>query len=109
MQDITDDIIKKAKQNSLPNHLCAIDIAFDHDKELITIKLQNGNVLAFPLSEFPSLKKAIPSQREKWEFTGSGRGVHWEEIDEDLTVKGFIKSFIAKQRKFIEKNQAVVA
>ena len=109
MQNITDEVIKKAKQNALPRHLHATDLVFDHDKELMTVKLRNGNVLAFSLDEFPSLKNANPKQRENWNFTGGGRGVHWKEIDEDLTVRGFIRSFIARQRNFIQKNEALVS
>jgi len=70
--------------------------------------LRNSKVLTFSLNDFPSLKKATPEQRENWELSGGGMGVHWEDIDEDLSVKGFIKFYIKKTKSFIAENEAAV-
>ncbi len=40
---------------------------------------------------FPRLVKATPEQRSNWRFTGGGIGIHWEELDEDLSVAGLLK------------------
>jgi len=112
MNTLTDkqinELIKKASNKPpIPEHLFAVDVIFDHSKELMTVKLKNGHNLTFSLDEFPSLKNATPQQRDKWEFIGKGVGVHWEGIDEDLSVKGFINSYIKKSRSFIADYESV--
>ena len=103
-------LIKKARNKPpIPEYLFAVDIIFDHSKELMTVKLKNGHNLTFSLNEFPSLKKATPKQRAKWEFIGNGVGVHWVDIDEDLSVIGFINSHIEKSKSFIADCESVVS
>ena len=111
MNVLSDIEIKNAKKNRLPKQLFAQEIAFDHDRELMTVILKNGYTMFFSLDEFQSqrLKKATPKQRENWEFIAGGVGVHWEDIDEDLSVKGFIRSYIKKTKSFIAENESVVA
>ncbi|MCH8316878.1 MAG: DUF2442 domain-containing protein [Bacteroidetes bacterium] len=103
--------MKEARKNNLPEHLFANKITFDHNQELMTVILKNGYTMVFLLHEFQSqrLKKATPQQRENWEFIAGGVGVHWEDIDEDLSVKGFIRSYIKKTKSFIAENESVVA
>ena len=113
MKSLTDDIVKRAmkeaQKNNLPEHLFANKITFDHNQELMTVKLKNGYNMVFSLDEFERLKKAAPKQRENWEFIAGGVGVHWEDIDEDLSVKGFIRSYIEKTKSFIAENESIVA
>ncbi|MFH1320628.1 MAG: DUF2442 domain-containing protein [Bacteroidota bacterium] len=113
MSGITDNMVQRAMQraqkNNLPRDLFAKAVVFDHEDELMTVKLMNGKCLIFSLNEFPSLRKATPKQRDNWEFIGSGIGVHWEDIDEDLSVKGFIQDYIIKTKKFIKENESLVA
>ena len=106
---IEEMIIKAKNKPPIPKHLFAQEIAFDHDRELMTVKLKNGYNMVFSLDEFGRLKKATPQQRENWEFIAGGVGVHWEDIDEDLSVKGFIRSYIEKTKSFIAENESVVA
>ena len=109
MNVLSDIEIKNAKKNRLPKQLFAQEIAFDHDRELMTVKLKNGYNMVFSLDEFERFKKATSQQRENWEFIAGGVGVHWEDIDEDLSVKGFIRSYIEKTKSFIAENESVVA
>jgi len=109
MNVLSDIEIKNAKKNRLPKQLFAQEIAFDHDRELMTVKLKNSYNMVFSLDEFPRLKKATSQQRENWEFIAGGVGIHWEDIDEDLSVKGFIRSYIKKTKSFIAENESVVA
>ncbi len=101
--------IKNAKKKRLPKQLFAQGIAFDHSHELMTVNLKNGHNMIFSLDEFPRLKKATIQQRENWKLIAGGVGIHWEDIDEDLSVKGFIRSYIRKTKSFITKNESVVA
>ncbi|WP_244537947.1 DUF2442 domain-containing protein [Mesorhizobium sp. YR577] len=52
------------------------------------VDLSDGRTLSVPLAWFPRLLRASPSQRE--EVTISSRGLHWEELDEDISVEGLL-------------------
>lgn len=58
--------------------------------ELI-VSLKDGRVLHLPLEWFPRLKSAPANQRNHYEILGDGEGVHWPDIDEDLSVEGFLR------------------
>lgn len=55
------------------------------------VTLQDGRRLWIPYSWFPRLESATPSQRANWELIGSGVGIHWPDIDEDLSVAGLLR------------------
>lgn len=67
----------------------AIDIVFS-DSKIIFI-LEDGRELAVPLEWFPRLRKATAEQLNKWRFIGKGEGVHWEEIDEDISIENLLE------------------
>ena len=67
----------------------AIDIIFS-DSKIIFI-LEDGRELAVPLEWFPRLRKATAEQLSKWRFIGKGEGVHWEEIDEDISIENLLE------------------
>ena len=62
------------------------DVRFDTTK--FWVELSDGRTLGVPLSWFPILQAATPTQRLA--FTLSTRGLHWEEIDEDISVEGLL-------------------
>jgi len=66
------------------------------DDELIVF-LKDGRVLHLPLTWFPKLLHATPVQRNDFEILGDGEGVHWNSIDEDLSVKGFLQGISVQQ------------
>jgi len=51
------------------------------------IELADGRKLGVPLAYFPRLLDATPEQREAYEISGGGTGLHWDEIDEDINVE----------------------
>ena len=59
--------------------------------DLMLVVLNNGKVLKLRLSDYPKLKKANKTQLNSWKLISGGIGVSWEVINEDLSVKGFIK------------------
>ncbi|MCL6460627.1 Protein of unknown function [Flavobacterium micromati] len=67
----------------------AIDIVFSENKMIVY--LEDGRELAVPLEWFPRLRKATSEQLKKWRFIGKGEGVHWEEIDEDISIKNLLE------------------
>ncbi len=60
------------------------------DDENMWLALSDGRQLSVPLTYFPRLLNASSEQREKFELSGGGTGIHWEEIDEDISVPGLI-------------------
>ena len=58
--------------------------------EEIRVALSDGRTITAPLRWFPRLQKATPAARARWELLGHGIGIHWPEIDEDLSVAGLI-------------------
>lgn len=63
---------------------------FHPDLDLMLIVLSNKKVLARNISSFQLLQKATINQLEAYELIGNGIGIHWPELDEDLSLKGFL-------------------
>ena len=63
----------------------ATDLVFSEDK--MTVILEDGRELAVPLVWFPRLKNATTEQLNNWRFIGNGEGIHWEDLDEDISVE----------------------
>ena len=60
------------------------------DEENLWLLLTDGRQLAVPLAYFPRLLNATKQQREKYEISGGGTGLHWDEIDEDISVPALL-------------------
>ncbi len=54
--------------------------------DLLWVRLADGRELGAPLEWFPRLAGAEPTQRERWELIDQGFGVHWPDLDEDVSV-----------------------
>jgi hypothetical protein len=65
------------------------DVAVD-DSEL-HVALMDGRTISVPLAWYPRLAAATPAQRGVWEIAGGGYGIHWPEIDEDLSTEGLLR------------------
>src|ERR1700690_540878 len=63
-----------------------LDVAFSDDA--LTVSLRDGRVISVPLVWYPRLLNATPSQRMNWKIAGGGYGIHWPDIDEDLSTDG---------------------
>jgi len=72
----------------VPTTALAKTIAFDD--ELMHVSLTDGRIISVPIYWFPLLWEATPEQRQKYEIGGGGVSLHWEEIDEDLSVVGLL-------------------
>ena len=56
----------------------------------MSVHLRDGRVIGVPLAWFPRLLAATPEQRFKYEIGGGGIGLHWPDLDEDLSVAGLM-------------------
>jgi len=56
------------------------------DDEMMWLHLADGRILGVPLNYFPRLQHATPEQRDAYIFSGGGQGLHWEALDEDISV-----------------------
>ncbi|NNN06693.1 MAG: DUF2442 domain-containing protein [Elusimicrobia bacterium] len=63
------------------------------------VLLQDGRTLATPLSYFPRLLRATPAQRKKFELSGGGVGIHWNQLDEDISVPGLLSGHSSREKK----------
>ena len=57
----------------------------------LSVALMDGRRIAVPLAWYPRLAAATPEQRAHWEVAGGGYGIHWPEIDEDLSTEGLLR------------------
>lgn len=57
----------------------------------IEVFLLDSRRITVPLAWFPRLLHATPEQRNNWEILGDGEGLHWPQIDEDISVSGLIQ------------------
>ena len=58
--------------------------------ESIVVDLNDGRTLTVPLSWYPRLAHGTPAQRSKWRLVSRGEGIHWPELDEDISVAGLV-------------------
>ena len=67
--------------------------------DLITFHLIDGRVISVPLAWSWRLSDATPEQRNNWKIIGNGQGVHWPDVDEDLSVEGMFHGTPARPKK----------
>ncbi|MGD1918530.1 MAG: DUF2442 domain-containing protein [Pleurocapsa sp.] len=69
-------------------------------KDNISVDLMDGRTIIVPLAWYPRLLKATPKQRDGWSVCGGGYGIHWEEINEDLSTEGLLRGAPAPRSQF---------
>ena len=78
----------------------SVESRIDHvdvSEDTITAHLVDGRVISVPLAWSWRLSEATPSQRANWELIGDGHGVHWPDIDEDLSADGMLNGVPARR------------
>nr|WP_204569980.1 DUF2442 domain-containing protein [Arsenicitalea aurantiaca] len=64
----------------------------------LMVTLDDGRMLSVPIEWFPRLRDAAPAARQNWRLIGRGDGIHWPEIDEDISVIGLLAGRAARPR-----------
>jgi len=58
--------------------------------DALTVELEDGRTLSAPLGWYPRLAHAKPEERSRWRLIGQGTGIHWDDIDEDISIEGLL-------------------
>jgi hypothetical protein len=74
-------------------------VRVDVTDETITAHLVDGRVISVPLAWSWRLSDATPAQRANWELIGDGHGVHWPDVDEDISAEGMLSGIPAHRPK----------
>ena len=59
-------------------------------EDTLSVDLSDGRTISVPLEWFPRLVHTTPEERKNWRLIGRGHGIHWEDIDEDISVEGLL-------------------
>ena len=58
--------------------------------DTLTVDLSDGRSISVPLTWYPRLANGTPVERNNWRFIGSGEGIHWPDLDEDISVENLL-------------------
>ena len=59
-------------------------------EDTLSVNLSDGRTISVPTAWYPRLLYADKKERENWQLIGNGHGIHWEDIDEDISVEGLL-------------------
>lgn len=64
-------------------------VSFSEDS--LSVSLKDGRTITVPLAWYPKLIHASPEQLRNWKIAGAGYGIHWPDLDEDLSTEGLLR------------------
>ena len=59
-------------------------------EDTLAVELSDGRTISVPLAWYPRLVHAMPQERDNWELIGDGQGIHWPDLDEDISIEGLL-------------------
>ena len=71
-------------------HKVAVATTVWFDTDMLWVRLEDGRHIGTPLAYFPRLLRASAEERGAWVLSGGGRGIHWDSLDEDVSVEGIV-------------------
>jgi hypothetical protein len=60
-------------------------------QDAVVVDLADGRTISVPLTWYPRLLNATPAQRANWKISAGGYGIHWPDVDEDLSTEGLLR------------------
>jgi hypothetical protein len=69
-------------------------------EDVLSVDLIDGRTIIVPLAWYPRLLHATPEQRANWQVAGAGFGIHWPDVDEDLSTDGLLRGLRAPRGSF---------
>ncbi len=76
--------------NSQPDAFGVPAVEVSVTENELVVRLEDGRTISTPLAWYPRLLHASAEERERFELIGRGTGIHWPELDEDLSVRGML-------------------
>jgi hypothetical protein len=74
--------------STVDSHAVAANVQVSDDT--LTVELADGRVLSVPVAWYPRLSHGTATERNNWRLIGAGHGIHWPELDEDISVDGLL-------------------
>jgi hypothetical protein len=71
----------------------------EFSEDALSVSLRDGRIITVPLVWYPRLLDATRAQRGNWEVAGGGYGIHWPDVDEDLSTEGLLRGAPAPKGK----------
>jgi hypothetical protein len=71
----------------------------------LSVALMDGRTISVPLVWYPRLLNATGAQRQNWQIAGGGYGIHWPDVDEDLSTEGLLRGAPAPRLSQPEKRK----
>ena len=71
------------------------------DDDVLSVDLLDGRTISVPLIWYPRLAQATPEQRSNWRMCCAGYGIHWPDLDEDLSVAGLLRGAPAARQRTV--------
>ena len=68
-------------------------------EDALSVSLMDGRTITVPLYWYPRLHNATPAERSNWQVAGGGYGLHWPDIDEDLSTAGLLRGVPAPRAR----------
>ena len=72
--------------------------------DTLTLELSDGRTVSAPLAWFPRLLHGTVEERNQWRFIGQGRGIHWPDLDEDISVENLLAGKLSAESQTSLKN-----
>ena len=81
------------------------------DEDTLTAELSDGRTISVPVAWYPRLLHASVSERHTWRLIGGGQGIHWPDLDEDISVESLLAGRPSKEsqgslKRWLESRQA---
>jgi len=67
-------------------------------EDAVSVRLMDGRTISVPLAWYPRLLNATLEQRSNWQISGGGYGIHWPDVDEDLSTEGMLRGAPASRQ-----------
>ena len=74
-------------------------LEFTVTDDTLTAELSDGRTISVPLLWYPRLAYATPEERDNWRIIGTGQGIHWPDLDEDLSVEGLLAGWPSRESR----------
>jgi hypothetical protein len=88
--DRTETYLRRDGMSTLPISVEPLAVDVTCTEDALEVVLADGREVAVPLVWFPRLQNATAEQRKRWRLIGGGIGIHWEDVDEDISVESLL-------------------